>query len=630
MLKDIRKTLKGAAALIVVLLLVISFVAWGVPEISQIGRREAIEVGGVRITSQQVDKEFSRLVINQQAASQGQFDRAAAIAAGVPAQLVTSIATRAAIDLEAKKMGVSMTDKMVQDFLQSAEEFKNPSTGKFDAEALNQILQTYNYAPQEFRDQIRDDLRRDQLVSAVSRGTPAPGPLVEAMLLREFERRTISYITVSEDIAGPAKEPTPQALREYYEARTGDFMAPEYRTFTLVTLKGESLVDRSKVDEAALRKLYDAQKARYSEPERRTLYQAQFNDREAAEKAAERLKAGAPFETIAAELGVPLAAATQTDVTKAEIVDPGVADAAFAAGLAAGAILGPVEGVFGFTVAQIVDVKAEAVRPFEEVRAELEEQLLSQDTRRRLFDAIEAIEADRDQGISLADAARKSGATVETFGPVDSFSFGTGGEIVAGIPGEALAAAFKAEDGEETEAAEFADKSGYYFVSVDSITPPAPTPYDIVAAEVEERWRADERNARINAIVKSLRDAVDSGKSLAEAGAALNRAPVTVTLSRGRPSEAISQEALNQAFAVAKGEAISAPVALGTGQIVAVVDAIAFDSSQVNADTFNAFSQYVASQLDQELIAAYADAVREEYGVKVDQAQIDALFGASQ
>jgi peptidyl-prolyl cis-trans isomerase D len=586
-------------------------------------------IGRTGVPASQIDKEFARFVTNQRATDPN-FDRAAAIKAGVPSSLVNSLATRTAVDLEVKKLGLQMTDEMVQEFLQSSEQFKNPRTGKFDSEALTSILQTYNYQPQEFRDQIGDDLRREQLTSALSSGAPAPRPLIEVMLLREFERRTVSYLTITDELAGQAKEPTQKALEDYYAARSGDFMAPEYRTFAVVPLKTEQFVDRSLVSEEAVRKLYDAQKARYAQPEKRTLYQTRFDTEGAAKAAADRLKAGVPFEAIAQEAGAELAALTQTDVTKRDIVDPGVADATFAEGLAAGAVVGPVKGVFGYTVAQIVDIHPATTKPLEEVRAAIETEMLAQDSRRRLFEAVEAIESERDTGASLEDAARKAGLAIERFGPVDSYSFGKGGEIVGGVSGEVLQTAFSLEDGDESEATEFADKSGYYFVSLTDIAASARMPFAEVRGEVEQKWRESEREGRLNATVKKVRDTLTAKKSLAEAAAPLNRAPVSVTLTRQGNSEAFSAEVVDQLFAVGKGEAVSGPVGIGSGQVVAVVDDIAFDASEVTPQTFDAFVQYVGNQLDQELFSAYASTVREDYGVKIDQKQIDALFGEAQ
>lgn len=629
MLRQIRGTLKNVFALFIILLLILAFAAWGVPEIRQFTQNNAIRVGGEGVSALEVQKEFDRFVTNRRLASEGEFDREAAIAAGVHNQIVQSMATQSALRQEAAKMGLLITRDKVRDFLQSNEQFKNPRTGKFDNEALNGIMRQYNYTVREFEDRIQSDLLRNQLMSAIGAGGPAPKAFVDSLVLRETETRTISYMTVTDDLAGPAPAATPEALKAYYEKNSSQFMAPELRTFSAVTLKNSDYADGEEASEEDLRKTYEATRSRYETPERRTIYQITYDDEAKAKAAAEDLKSGKPFESLAVDNGQTLADVTFADITKRDLVDPKVADAAFAA-KEAGAVVGPIKGVFGHTLAQIASISPESVRPFEEVRAEIEAEAASKDSRKRLFDAIEEVESARDTGASLADAAQKAGVSATEFGPVDSYSFGKGGEIIAGVPGEVLKAAFSLDEGEESEAIEFADKSGYFFVSVTEITPPAVIPYETVAAEVEAKWRAAERSARITAAVKSLREEMAKGKSLKEAAASLNRAPITEAVTRRSAGQTFSEPLLEQIFSASKGETISGPAIMGDAELVITVDAISFDVARVRPDEVAMFSQFIGSQLGQELVDAYAAAVRDDYGVKVNEAQIDALFAEGQ
>ena len=432
-------------------------------------------------------------------------------------------------------------------------------------------------------------------------------------------------VTIGEDAAGAAPAPTPEAVGAYYEKNKSQFMAPEYRTFTAVVLKSEDYVDRAEATDDKLLELYNANKAKYETPERRTFYQITIENEADAAAAAKALKDGRPFESVAIENGQTLAQVTRTDALKSDIVDPAVANAVFNADAAAGAVIGPVKGVFGFNVLQVASVTPAAVKTFEEVRGEIETAFLDQGTKKRLFDKIEEIENERDTGATIADAAKKHGVAAQTFGPVDSFSFGRGGEIIDGVPGEVLAAAFKLEEGEESEATELPDKSGYYFVSVTEIIPPAPIPLETIAAEVEARWRASERDARISAVVAKINDALVKGSPLKEAAAPYNIAPQTADLTRRSVDDTFSQELLDQVFAAAKGKAVLGRAGDGR-QIVVVIDDIKFGAAPVGPDQIAAFGRFIGNQLDQELIDAYANAVRDDAKVKINQALIDTQF----
>lgn len=625
MLKQIRGTLKNVVALFVIALLILAFAAWGVPEMRQLTQNYAIRIGGEGVSALEVQKEFDRFVTNRRLANEGQFDREAAIAAGMQNQIVQSLAARSALDQESRKIGLSISREMVRDFLQTSEQFKNPRSGKFDNEALNGILREYNYGIREFEDRLQSDLLRNQLMSAIGSGGRAPKGLIDALVLRETENRTISFVTITEDLIGDASPATPEALQDYYKANAAQFMAPEYRTFTAIILKNSDYAEVDAASDDDLRKLYDATKSKYETPERRTVYQITYPDEAAAKAALDALKGGKPFETLASENGQSLADVTLADIQKRDILDPKVGDAVFAA-KEAGAEIGPVKGVFGYSIAQVAAISPASIKPFEEVRGELEAETQSKDSKKRLFEVIESIESLRDTGAAIAEAAQKAGTIAIEYGPVDNYSFGSGGEIVAGVPADVLREAFKLEEGEESEATEFADKSGYFFVSVNEVTPPAVIPYEKVADEVASRYQAATREQRMTQIVNSVRDDVAKGKSLKEATEKINRAPIVETINRRSAGQNFTAAMVEQIFAASKGEAISGPASLGDAQIIATVDGITFDTGKVSPDDVAVFAQYVGNQMGQELVDAYSNAVVADAKVKISQAQIDSLF----
>ncbi len=627
--KQNRGTLKTIVAVIFVLPLIVAFAAWGVPEVRQMTNNDAVRVGAQGFSALEIKQEFDRFVVNRRNQSEDGYTAEQALAEGAQDRVVDSLTTQAALDQEALKMGLIVTRPMVSTYLQTSDQFKNPNSGKFDNETLDLILREYGFSIREFEERIRLEMLRAQLLGGVARGGPASPAMIDGLIAREVETREVSYVTVGEDAAGAAPAATPEAVNAYYEKNKSQFMAPEYRTFTAVILKNEDFVDRAEASEDKLLEVYNANKAKYETPERRTFYQITIENEADADAAVKALNEGRPFESVAIENGQSLAQVTRTDVVKSDIVDPAVGDAVFGESAAAGAVIGPVKGVFGFNVAQIASVTPAAVKTFEEVRGEIETTFLDQGTKKRLFDKVEDIENERDTGASIADAAAKHGVTASVIGPVDSFSFGRGGEIIDGVPGDVLASAFKLEEGEESEATELADKSGYYFVSVTEVAPPAPIPFETIAAEVEARWRASERDARIAAVVAKINDALSKGTPLAQAAEPFNRAPLPASLTRRSVNETFSQELLDQVFSAAKGKAVSGRAGDGA-QVIVVVNDIKFGESPVGPDQIGAFGRFIGNQFDQELIDAYANAVRDDAKVKINKAQIETQFAGVQ
>ena len=631
MLKQVRSALKTVGAWFVIVLLVLAFALWGVPELRSFAQSAPLRVGKVGYSQSFIQAEYTRQMDFRRRAANGAYTREQALAEGLPDQVVDIIVTRSVLEQEAARMGLSMPRSVIKEYLQTNEQFRNPQSGEFDGSVVQQVLEYNGWTASYFESILREDRLRNQIVSSVSAGAPAPAPLARGLLMRQIEARRVGYLTMTDDMAGAPETPTPDALKTYYEENKTAFMAPEYRVFTAVMLRLAEFREGLAPPEEELRKVYDASKSRlYEVPERRTIYQVTYDAEAPAQAAAAALRQGKPFEAIAEERGLTLEAATLTEVKKKDIVDPNVAEADFAADLAQGAIVGPVKGVFGWTVAQIAAVIPPETKEFEEVRDEIAAQYTEQDARKRLFNAVEAIEEARDTGSPLAAAAQSAGATPVQFGPVDSFSFAPGGAIVADIPGDVLAEAFKMSEGDESESTELGDGEGYFFIQVNEVTPPALRPYEEVSDDVDRRWRSEEKKRRIAAAVKQVTDAVAAGSTFDEAAAPFNRAILVVDLDRASTESAFSQATIEEIFKADKGALVTGLTASREAQTIAEVREIGFRPGLVNPGYEAAWQQRLSFELNDELFEAYIDALRKEYGVKTDEAQLAQLFNEGQ
>ncbi|MEX0645625.1 MAG: SurA N-terminal domain-containing protein [Parvularculaceae bacterium] len=631
MLKQVRSGLKTVGAWFVIVLLVLAFALWGVPELRNFTQRTPVSVGKVGFSQSQILSEYNRQMDYRRRAEDGKYSREQALADGLPDQVVDIIVTRSVLEQEAAKMGLAMPRSVIADYLKTNEQFRNPQSGEFDGTVLQQILDYNGWTASYFEALLRGDRLREQIVSSVSAGAPAPASLARGLLMRQIEARRVGYLTMTDDMAGAPEAPTPDGLNAYYEENKSAFMAPEYRTFTAVMLRLADFREGIEAPEEELRKIYGATKTRlYEVPERRTIYQVTYDAEAPAQAAAAALRQGKPFESVAEERGLTLEAVTLTEVKKTDIVDPNVAEANFASDLAEGAVIGPVKGVFGWTVAQIAAVIAPETQEFEEVRAAIAAQFTEQDARKRLFEVVEAIEESRDTGAPLAAAAQTAGATPVQFGPVDSFSFAPGGAIIADIPGDVLGEAFKLSEGEESEARELGDGEGYFFVQINEVTPPALRPYEDVSEDVDRRWRSEERNRRIAAAVKQVTDAVAAGSTFEEAAAPFNRAILALDIVRESTESAFSQALIDQIFKTDKGAVVSGASALGEAQVIVEVREIGFRQELVSPGYEAAWLQRLSFELNEELFEAYIEALRQEYGVKADPDLLAQLFNEGQ
>lgn len=629
MLSQVRGALKGPIAYIVVIALILAFALWGVPNVTQLmASNSTISVGGENYSLAFVQSRFNETYQRQARESGGSLTREDAIASGMTGQVIDQIVTQSVLNQYAQKMNLALPRELVRDYLQETEAFQNPATGEFDRVTLENILQVNAISVEEFERRIRQDLTLQQLVQAVATSGPASEPFVDALILRETERRRIAYLTVTNEMAGVAAEPTPDDLQAFYEENESLFTAPEYRTFDMLLLRNEDFREGLEVPEEELRRLYEAGKERlYDKPERRTIYQLTYESEAEARAAVADLRSGAPFENLASDKGVSLEAATFTEARKSDILDPSVAEAAFAEELSEGDIVDPVRSLFGWTVVQIAGVTPAETTTYEEVREQLESDYLEQDVRRRIQDAIDEIEDERDTGAGLAEAAEAAGLSVETVGPIDRVSFAPGGAIIDRVPGEVLREAFLLDEGDQSEPLRLTSSEGGYFIlSMREITPPALKPFDEVRDEVEQRWRAEERRNRISKTVAGIREAVAGGESLEQVAEQFSRAPIELVIDRRFQNEVISDNFNEQIFFAELNDLVSAPAGVTGSQIIAEIREIGYAPGSVPPAQKERLREMIGFQLDQELVEAFVLTIRDDYGVKINQSQIDALF----
>lgn len=630
MLQQVRSALKGVIAWFVIVLLILAFALWGVPELTNFAAKAPLTVGGETFSRQQILNEFNRQMTMRRNQESG-YSREQALADGLPDRVISTLASRSVMEQEALKMGLVMPRSVVRDFLRNEEGFRNPLTGEVDRFALESIARNNSMTIGQLEAVLKSDLLREQLMQSLRAGAPAPRAFVEPLLLRDVERRDVAYLVITDELAGIAAEPTPDALRAYYQDNPAPFTAPEYRIFTYVALEEKSFRAGLSASEEDLQRLYEVNRVRlYDKPETRTLYQITFEGEAQAQAAAGALREGTPFEAVASERGLNLAAVTFTEITQKDILDPGVAKAAFAEDLEPGSVTDPIRSLLGWTVVQLVAVNEAQTRTFEEVRDELEAQLFEQDSRRQLFEAVEEIENARDGGAGLAAAAEHAGHAVQRIGPVDAMSFTPGGAILSGVPGEVLRAAFRLDEGDESEALDLGEGRGYFFIHVEEVRPPALHPYEDVVEDVQRRWRADERDQRIAATALALREQIEAGASFEEAAAAFNRTPLLAPLTRQASSETFARPFVREIFLADKGAVVTGPTAFGAAQVVAQVRDIAYARERIGPGEEVGYAQYIGFVLDQELLDAYVTTLRDSYGVRAEANVVAQLFSELQ
>lgn len=538
---------------------------------------------------------------------------------GIDNIVLTRLVNDAALDEEARRLGISVGDETVARQVMNVQAFQGPD-GKFNRDTYASALANVGLRPAQFEAQIRREVSRDMVASAVQSAVAVPAGAAKALLGYVAEKRAFAWIALGPDaLTEPVPEPDDAAVKAEYDAHPDAYTLPETRHITYAALTPDTLAETIDVPESDLRTMYDAASDTYNTPERRLLDRIGFATEADAEAAKARLDAGEiTFDALAAERGFTPEQIDQGAVPASRL-DPEARGPVF--GLAEPGIVGPVPSPLGPSIYRVNAILAGKTVPFEQAEPELRRQRALK------------LAADQIQGVAAhVEDLLSGGATLEDLAKETQLT--TGQMAVTAQSTEGLAAdpafrdaAMKGDTGIETDLVQLSS-GGIASIRVDSVDAPRLRPLDEVRDQVIAAWKAEERQRRLTALAEGYRDEVKGGLALdalaARLGAELRKGgPVGRTETLGGASPAF----VAAGFTQEQGAPFVAPDG-GEGVLLgAVTQVVPFDfAAPASKDIVANAGQRLRGQLADDVLALYTNAVRDAAGVTVNQAQIDAVL----
>ena len=259
---------------------------------------------------------------------------------GVDRQVLQQTLAEAALDEEARRMGLGQSDAEAMRTIYNDPNFKGLN-GQFDPQRFQAVIRQFGYSEQRYlAEQRRVGLRR-QIAGTISAGLEPPKALIDALTRYQNEQRSIEYIKLDTAQAGQIDPPSPETLAAYFDDHKTQFRAPNCKFF-LVVVTPEEIGKWTEVSDEDARKAFEQRRTRLGTPEKREISQIVFPNADEALAARGRLTSGTSFDDLAKERNLNLADVDLGLITKSAILDPAVADAAFS--LPSGEISQPVQG----------------------------------------------------------------------------------------------------------------------------------------------------------------------------------------------------------------------------------------------------------------------------------------------
>ena len=607
--------------------LIVSFAIWGIGDIFRGAvRTDVASVGNINISADAFRNAYQNEVQRLARQTRQSISPERARALGIDTRVLGRLITEAALDQKARDLGLGVSNELVARTITEDPNFQGPS-GRFERSRFEEVLFSNSLNEAAYVREQRAVIARLQLAEAITGALPVPLAMREAVHRYGAERRSAAYLVLPASIAGEIAGPTDEQLKTFFEERKSAFRAPEYRAVNVVALTPETIAKPEAVSDAEARQRYEELKgSRFGTPERRTIQQIVFPTAEAAEAAAKRIAEGAAFEAIAAENNIDPKNLELGTLSKSEMFDPAVADAAFS--LAEGAVSGPIGSRFGNVIVRVTKVQPESTKPFEEVAAEVKREVALERARRELDTMHDAVEDLRASARPLTEVAREKGLPLVSVPALDRTGLDKAGNPVPNLPErEALVTAtFSSDVGADNEPLRTRD-GGYVWYEVTGVEPARDKLLEEVRDAVVAQWRSEQISRQLTERARSIVERIERGETLeaiaAEQGLQAKNAS---DLARGAGKDELSAEVVNRMFATPVGKAASA-AGSDESRVVFKVTGATMPPFVTSTNEAQRMEEQLRILLTDDLLAQYIAQLQKDLGVTINQQNMRRAIG---
>jgi peptidyl-prolyl cis-trans isomerase D len=610
-------------------IIIASFVLWGVESAHLVGPSTVASVNDIKVTQAEYMRAFRReLQVRTKDPSQP-YTPTQAVADGLDKLVLERLVMGAALDKASDDLGLHASDERVVKAVHDTQEFNGPS-GTFDMAIYREALGHIGMTEHGFEQETRHLLERADLIGTLRSGVVVPEAVVQAIYSFNSEVRWAHYVGIPAAAMNNIPEPSDADVKAFYEAHQQNYAQPEFRAFRFVVLNQADLASRTQVSDAEVQQEYEARKASLSTPEKRDLKQITVDSEDAARKLKARLDAGEDFIAVAKSAGITAAEATLAGTEKAKLGYMGDEAANKAFSMGQGETSAPINTKLGWVILRVDAITPGHQTSLEEARPQITKDLLDRKVTTAMDDLSEKARNQIAEGVTIEALAKSLDLPLHTVPEMNRQGTDSLNISVTGLPPgkNFIDSLFSKTEGEFIDL-EDDGENGYFVTQLDKIKPARIRPLDEIRDSVKADWVRDARDKAAKAIAEKMVQKVRGGATLsdaaAEVGATVSSTPVVSRAESGKLGSAFSRDLVIAMFDAKKDGVVFGPSARNDGYfVVQVADVKAMPVDQNSADYKQIRSGlYETMKLD--VFAQYQTYLFDKYSVSRNQKLVDQI-----
>jgi peptidyl-prolyl cis-trans isomerase D len=584
-----------------------------------------VVVGGLPISVGELQRSYNQVMQNYQQLYQGRLNPAMLRQMGIEEQVLETLVSQRLIELEAKRLGIAVSDEAVARAIATSPRFQN-ERGFIGVDELRRILELSGMSEEQLAQEIRRDLLRQSLEALVGSAAGVSEAEVDAELARRNEQVKLEYVLADSARFSAQVQPTEAEVQARFTAKKEEYRIPEKRVLSYVLLDREALRQKVAVTDREIETYWQDHQEEFRQEEQACashvlvkVKQGEAGEghpeaeaRQIAQGVLEKLRAGGDFAEIAK-------ASSEDEGSKQNGGDLGCFapgrmvrefdDAVFA--MRPGQISDLVKSSFGFHVIRLASRTEPTVLPLavvkERIRATVMDRKMStlgEEISQAIADALKA-------GKTLEQAASPHGLAVKK-----TAAFARG-EMPPGLASASLAArAFQMKPG-EIEKEGFGLPQGAAFVALSEVQPAREAKLEDVKDKVRQELVQERSLEQARALAAAVAEkAAGQGLEKAATAAGLVRKETPQLTGRGQPlGDLGSGAALEEAaFSLPQGQ-LSGPVRTPGGfAVIRVLEKKTVEAADL-ARQRASVADSLREQKRQQLFRAFLVAARDRYAI---------------
>lgn len=539
-----------------------------------------------------------------------------------------SIIRNGLLSAETLNLNLVYGDTQLKKWVGRSEAFRD-SSGKFDPELLRQALFNSGLSEADFFSSLREEMRNNQLISAVASSVSPPDILIEKIFKYRNEKRTVNIAEFTGETIVSLPEQSESDLRKLYTETKSDYMAPVYRSVTYVHIDPKELAKDIMISEEAVAEEYDARRDELTIPGSRDLKQLIFSEEDLAQKFINSITSALSTAEVTkriSEIGETANVLEMKDVTETDLIDTNERKAAFETPV--GQLSSIIETSFGWKVFFPIKNTPEVITPLSAVRQKLRDELANEKALDNIFDLTNVFEDSLAGGASIEQAAREINFRSSRLKSIDKNGKSETGTIIGGITEQKqfLSTVFDTPVGEQSQLLESED-GGYFVLRIESETKARQKPFNEVIVEVKKAWEATETK---KALMKKAKDFAGESRTMGSLIRAAEKSGIQqlqigpfTRFGEGIEAKYNPNELASIAFELRKNDIGIAD----NGSSVSVLEVVKIAPAKMNkkGKEWLSLEKELISGMEQDYLEGIHTALKKKFNVSINQNYIEKL-----